>query len=60
MLIYIKIINIVKGGYNMKEWTNPEINELGVESTEHGYEVTDKIDDVYVDADTKFKYYSFS
>ena len=41
----------------MKEWTNPEINELGVESTEHGYEVTDKIDDIYVD---QFKYYSFS
>ena len=44
----------------MKEWTNPEINELGVESTEHGYVVTDKIDDIYVDPVTKFKYYSFS
>lgn len=44
----------------MKEWTRPEVKELGVESTEHGYDVTPKIDDVYVDPNTEFKYYSFS
>ena len=44
----------------MKEWLNPEVKELGVESTEHGYEITDKVDDVYVDPDSHYKYYSFS
>lgn len=43
----------------MKEWSEPEIKELGVESTEHGLFPSDTIDDVYVDVNNNV-FYSFS
>lgn len=42
----------------MKEWENPEVKELGVESTEHGDKITNHVDDVYTNG--KYNFWSFS
>lgn len=42
----------------MKEWTNPEVKELGVEETEHGTEIKTVPDFSY--SDGTYTYYSFS
>lgn len=40
-----------------KEWVIPEINELGIENTEYGTTITDKVDATYNDG--KHTFYSF-
>lgn len=44
---------------NKKQWIDPEVNELGVESTEYGTKITNKTDAIYHDCKGN-AWYSFS